>query len=359
MRIGIDVSQVVYGTGVSFYTAKLVENLLKVDGKNEYVLFGGSLRRRGDLKEFFDSLRGNFSPKILPITPSAADFLWNRLHWGKIEWLLGKLDIFHSSDWDQPPTDAFSVSTVHDISFIKFPRITDKKILKTQRRRLKRVIDEADRIIVPSDATKKDLLDLGVREERVRVIKEAPGEEFKPASKKEVEKIKRKYKVSDGYLLAVGTNPRKNLDMVIKAFERVSAGRDLKLLVAGRREDGNGEDRGIRYLGHVSDEELAVLYTGAEALVYPSLAEGFGLPILQAFSCGCPVVTSNISSMPEVAGKAAILVDPTDLESIVEGLEKALRRKKSLSKKGKKEAEKYSWEKTAKETLEVYGEAEK
>lgn len=359
MRIGIDVSQVIYGTGVSFYTKKLVENLLKIDNENEYVLFGGSLRRKKELKEFADILSGNFSTRFLPLTPSLLEIMWNRLHWGKIEWFLGKVDIFHSSDWTQPPTDAFRVTTVHDLSTFKYPRLTHPKILKTHRRRLTRVIDEVDRIIVPSKATKKDLLELSVEEERIRVIPEAPGEEFKPAKKKEIEKIKKEYKVSGGYLLSVGTNPRKNTQRIIKAFEKVKAGKELKLLIAGRREGETVIDRGIRYVGHVDDKKLATLYSGAEALVYPSLSEGFGLPILQAFACGCPVVTSDTSSMPEVAGKAAVLVDPEDVNSIVEGVEKALRRQKSLVEKGKEEVKKYSWEKTAKETLAVYNEAKK
>lgn len=359
MRIGIDVSQVVFGTGVSFYTRKLVKNLLKIDKQNEYVLFGGSLRRKKDLKRFAQELPGNFSTKFLPLTPSLADILWNRLYWGKIEWFLGKVDIFHSSDWAQPPTEAFTVTTVHDLSTFKFPRLAHPKVLKAHRRRLSRVIDNVDRIIVPSEATKADLLDLNVEEKRIRVIPEAPGGEYKPAKKSQIKKVKKEYKVSGGYLLAVGTNPRKNLERIVKAYEQVRAGKDLKLLIVGRKESELEVDRGIRYVGHVDDKKLATLYSGARALVYPSLSEGFGLPILQAFACGCPVVTSEVSSMPEVAGEAAVLVDPENLGSIVEGIETALRRRKSLIKKGKKEVKRFSWKKNAQETLKVYLEAEK
>jgi glycosyltransferase involved in cell wall biosynthesis len=359
MRIGIDVSQVVFGTGVSFYTRKLVENLLKIDRKNQYVLFGGSLRRKKDLRRFAQELSGNFSTKFLPLTPSLADIVWNRLYWGKIEWFLGQVDIFHSSDWAQPPTEAFTVTTVHDLSTFKYPKLAHPKVLKTHKRRLSRVIDNVDRIIVPSQATKADLLELEVEEKRIRVIAEAPGEEFMPAKKSQIKKVKKEYKVSGGYLLAVGTNPRKNLERIVKAYEQVRAGKDLKLLVVGRKEGKLELDRGIRYTGHVDDKELATLYSGAKALVYPSLSEGFGLPILQAFACECPVVTSDVSSMPEVAGKGAVLVDPENLNSIVEGIETAVRRKKSLVKKGKEEVAKYSWKKTAEETLKVYLEAKK
>jgi glycosyltransferase involved in cell wall biosynthesis len=113
----------------------------------------------------------------------------------------------------------------------------------------------------------------------------------------------------------------------------------------------------VRYLGPVSDEDLAALYTGAEVLVFPSLYEGFGLPILDAFACGCPVVTSNLSSMPEVAGDAAVLVDPYDVNSIADGIEKALRWRKGLIEKGSKWVKQFSWIKTAAETLKTYKEA--
>ncbi|MGB6839152.1 MAG: glycosyltransferase family 1 protein, partial [Microgenomates group bacterium] len=117
--------------------------------------------------------------------------------------------------------------------------------------------------------------------------------------------------------------------------------------------------RGVRFVGHVSIDELPVFYSGAEALVYPSLYEGFGLPILEAFACRTPVVTSNISSLPEVAGGAAELVDPYDTDSIAEGIRAALGRRKGLIKKGLKRVEDFSWEKTAKMTLEVYNEAKR
>jgi glycosyltransferase involved in cell wall biosynthesis len=119
------------------------------------------------------------------------------------------------------------------------------------------------------------------------------------------------------------------------------------------------ESRNIRILGNVTQKDLIGLYSGAKALVYPSLYEGFGLPILEAFACGCPVVTSNISSMAEVAGDAAALVDPDSVESIGEGIEKVLRGPKSYIEKGLKRVKDFSWEKTARMTLEVYKESKR
>lgn len=357
MRIGIDISQVVYGTGVSVYTENLVRSLLLEDKENTYVLFGGSMRRRAVIKRCLESFKGNFESKIFPIPPAMADFIWNKLHLLKIEKLVGDLDVFHSSDWTQPPSDAYKVTTVHDLAPLRFPKYSHPRVVSAHKARLRWVREQVDRIIVPSLATKKDLMNLGIDEKRVYVIPEAPDPIFKPASKQDVMNLKREYRIEGAYLLAVGTNPRKNIQRIIRAFEKVRAGRNLKLIVLGHPHATFEAERGVRFIGHVEKEKLPVFYSGAEALVYASFYEGFGLPILEAFSCKTPVVTSNISSLPEVAGKAAELVDPYEVDSIAEGIERALRRKKGLIKKGLTQVKKFSWQRTARETLRVYKEA--
>ncbi len=309
MKIGIDISQIVYGTGVSVYTKLLVENLLKIDRGNEYLLFAGTLRRRKGILEVFSQA------KIFPIPPTLADLIWNRLHVLPIEKLIGQVDVFHSSDWTQPPSKAFKVTTVHDLISLKFPKLIHPLILAVHERRLEWVKKEADRVIVPSNCTKEDLVAYGVDEGKIRVIYEAAVSSR--ASQTVVDRIKKKYKINTKYLFAVGLSPYKNFERIIKAFDLVGGGKDLKLVIAGRSDPKiHQERRGVRFLGGVSDEELAALFTGAEALVFPSLYEGFGLPILDAFACQIPVVTSNLSSMSEIAGDAAILVDPYDVASI-------------------------------------------
>jgi len=348
MKIAIDVSQIVYGTGVSVYTRKLVENLLAIDKEDEFILFGGSLRRFQELKAF--------GAKVFPIPPKVGDFIWNRLHILPIEYLVGKIDIFHSSDWTQPPSKSFKVTTVHDLVPLKFPKSVHPEIVAVHKRRLKWVKKEIDRVIAPSTQTKKDLIDYGVSEDRIRVIYEASVNP--PADLKRVEEVKKKYQVGQvKYLLSVGITPTKNTERIIKAFDLAGGGEKLKLVLVGRPVNVKiKERRGVRLLGAVSDNELAALYTGAEALVYPSLYEGFGIPVLDAFACGCPVVTSNFSSMPEVAGGAAVLVDPYSVSSIAEGIKKALGSRKGLIEKGLRRVKDFSWEKTAKETLKVYSE---
>lgn len=355
MKIGIDISQTIYETGVSWYTRHLVENLLKIDSKNEYVLFGGSLRRLSDLESFTKTLKGNFKEKLYHFPPTLADILWNRLHILSIERLIGDIDVFHSSDWSQPPSKAFKITTVHDLAPLKFPELFHPQVVGAHKRRLKLVKREVDRIIVPSNTTKQDLIAIDFREEKIKVVPEAPSAIFKKQNKSLINKLKKKYGVHGDYLLAVGVGPRKNTKRIIEAFEQVHS-RDLKLIVIGRETDDFDQKRGIRFTGHVPREELPVFYSGAEALLYPSLYEGFGLPILEAMACGTPVVTSNISSMPEVVGKAAVLVDPDEVNSIVEGIKRALKDKNDLIKKGTAHIKQFSWQKTAKETLRVYEE---
>lgn len=357
MKIGIDISPVLYGTGVSRYTKNLVANLLKLNSGDDYVLFGGSLRRRGELTKFISTLSGTFVSKVFCYPPTLADIVWNRLHKLKVEKFIGEIDIFHSSDWTQPPTDAFKVTTIHDLIPLRFPKYVHPQIVSVHKRRLEWVKKEVDRVIVPTKATKEDVVSYGIAEEKIRVIPEAS--EYFPSNRTRVEEVKRKYSLRTKYLLAVGLSPYKNTERIINAFDLVGGGKDLKLVIVGRPNFVDiKERRGVVFAGSVSDKDLSALYTGAESLVFPSLYEGFGLPILDAFNCGVPVVTSDLSAMPEVAGGAAVLVDPYNVNSIAEGIQVALRGRKGLIEKGFKRAKQFSWVKTAQETLGVYKEVQ-
>jgi len=357
MKIAIDISQIIYGTGVSMYTEHLVKGLMKIDTKNEYRLFGGSLRRLKALKLVASKLNKNGENRIYPIPPTLADLLWNRLHEVSIDRLTGKIDVFHSSDWTQPAVSAFKVTTVHDLAPIRFPKLHDPKIVSVHKRRLELVKNEVDRVIVPSNATKKDLIDFGVPEEKIRVIYEGAVHTKNRPKKEKLELLKKRLNIPGKYLLSVGAGPRKNTDRIISAFDAIRSDVNLKLVIVGSGGDKYEERRGIRFTGHLSDEDLGLLYFGAEVLVYPSIYEGFGLPIIEAFNAGVPVVTSNLSSMEEVAGKAGVLVDPYSVDSIAGGIKKAIKNATSLVEKGKNRAKDFSWEKAARETLEVYKEA--
>ena len=362
MKIAIDVSQIIYGTGVSMYTQNLVRGLLSYDKENTYILFGGSLRRFNELKSKIDLISeersDNVIKKTFPYPPFLADLIWNRLRiYPNLESLIGEVDVFHSSDWVQPPSRAFKVTTVHDLIPILFPKLSHPKLVDVHKRRLEIIKKEVDRIIVPSLTTKDDLLRLGFNVNKIRVISEAPDISFKPQKKEEIIKLKRKYKISGKYLLAIGVTPRKNIERIVDAFEKIKAEYDLKLVVIGKRFSDVEDRRGVLYLGHVPDADVPKLYAGSEALVYPSLYEGFGLPILEAFASRTPVVTSNFGCMKEVAGTAAVLVEPDNINSIVDGIKNALSNKKLLIYLGRRRVKDYSWQNTVIETLKIYEEA--
>lgn len=178
MRIGIDISQVAYeGTGVSSLLSQLVRNLIKHDQENTYILFGSSLRQRVKLRKFIDSL-GEAKPKnrvlskIFPFPPTFLDVLWNKFHIIPIEWLIGDVDIFLSSDWTQPPTQkAKRVTILYDSLIYKFPQEMHSKIVETQKRRLEWVKRECNKVICISESTKKDAVEiLGIKEDRLSVV---------------------------------------------------------------------------------------------------------------------------------------------------------------------------------------------
>ena len=205
----------------------------------------------------------------------------------------------------------------------------------------------ARRVIAVSEFTKRELVSLlGVRDENIRVIPNAVADAFSPDGER-----------ADGdYVLAVGTlEPRKNLARLAEAARRAH----VELRVAGARGWGGVDARGdgVRWLGEVSDAELARLYRGARAVAYPSLYEGFGIPVLEAMACGAPVVTSAGGATEEVAGGAAVLVDPLDTESIAAGIAEADRRRDELRRLGVERARAFSWADVARATEDVYREA--
>lgn len=356
MIIGIDISQIAYGTGVGVYTENLVKNLLRIDQKNKYVLISYSLRRRNIIKKFLNTLSGNFDSRLLHIPITMADFLWNRLRIFKIERLVGKIDVLHTSDWIELPSNAFKVTTIHDLSPLKFSDHIDPKIVAIHQRKLELVAKEVNRVIVPSLATKKDVIEFGISEGKIRVIPEAVDPIFARKSFAKVERVKKKYKIEGKYLLSVGVGFRKNTDNLVNAFAQTQVS-NIKLVIIGRKPHDVRESPQVTYLGFIPNRDVPYLYSGAEALVYPSLSEGFGLPILEAFACGCPVVTSDNSSLKEIADKATILVNPADINSISNGIERALKDKNNLVDEGYKRLKDFSWEESAKKTLAVYNEA--
>lgn len=332
MRVGMDISQIAHKGGVATYTTNLSQELSKVRDL-EMVYFYSSLRKpyHGELKKI----------KKFRLPPSLFEMLFNRWRNVSIEKFIGAIDIFHSSDWTQPPSKAKKVTTYHDLIPLKYPQWSHPKIVAVHKRRLNLVEEEIDHVIAVSETTKKDLLEISsIPEEKITVIYEGPSAKFKPQSDEKIFLFKKKYNLPDKYILAIGgIGERRNIKRIKEACK------NYNLVITGQN---------IPWLDLV---ELELLYASAQALAYCSLYEGFGLPILDAFSIGCPVVTSNVSSMPEVGGDAALYVNPEKAEDIKEKIELLMADsifREEMIKKGLQRVKEFSWQKAALETSQVY-----
>ena len=255
-----------------------------------------------------------------------------------------KLDVLHCPTFRGPFRSSVPVVvTIHDLAVLRHPGTFNQWTRRYSRLAVPRVARAARLVIAVSEFTRRELVELlGVDETRIRVVPNAVGPPFEPDGPAE----------EGEYVLAVGTlEPRKNLAAAQQAAERLG----VELRVAGARGWGGVHVDG--WLGRVSDEQLAALYRGAGCLVYPSLYEGFGLPVLEAMACGTPVVTSAGGATEEVAGGAAVLVDPHDPASIADGIERAQARRDELAALGLRRAAEFTWERVAAETRRVYEEA--
>jgi glycosyltransferase involved in cell wall biosynthesis len=255
-----------------------------------------------------------------------------------------RTDVLHCPTFRGPVRSSVPVVlTVHDLAILRHPGTFNQWTRRYSRFAVPRVARAARRVIAVSEFTRGEIVELlGVPAERVHVIPNAVGEPFGPDGPS-----------ADGdYVLAVGTlEPRKNLAVSQQAAKRLG----VELRVVGARGWGDVQVDG--WLGRVSDEELAALYRGARCLVYPSLYEGFGIPVLEAMACGTPVVTSSGGATEEVAGGAAVLVDPCDPSAIAGGIEDAVARRDELRARGLERAARFTWERVAAATRAVYEEA--
>ena len=242
------------------------------------------------------------------------------------------------------------VVTFHDLAVLRHPETFNRWTRTYSRRLLPRVVRAATRVIAVSEFTKRELQELlDVPDEKLRVIPNAVGRPFSADGEA----------AAGDYVLAVSTlEPRKNLPRLVEGYRRADLN-GLPLLVAGAAGWGSVrfEGDGVRWLGEVQDEALARLYRGARAVAYVSLYEGFGLPVLEAMACGAPVVAGQNGALPEVAGGAAVLVDPLDPDAIAAGLNEAIERRDELRPLGLARARAFDWGKVARKTVAVYREA--
>ncbi len=358
-------------TGVGRYTNALIESLSKIDLDNHYKLLFYSLKKRyqGNLLS-----ADNISARHWRIPGRLLLKLWQRWDFPAIEHLVGRIDLFHSPNFFyQALKHAKTVATIHDLAFMRDATYGEKYGGAYFRKVLARKIEQVDALIAVSRHTASDLVEFfEVPEEQIRVIYEGVGEFFyKRPDEAFIKQVLGELGIGDyPYILCTATlEPRKNLTSLIKAFRQLPVRySDHRLVIVGKPGwgfDGILEEISpelaarIHITGYICDEYYRVLLKNAVLFVLPSLYEGFGLPVLEAMASGTPVACSNTSSLPEIAGEAAAYFDPFDIDSMIHIIDKMLDDEQLRGvhrQAGLQRAGKFTWEKAAKETLDLYRE---
>jgi glycosyltransferase involved in cell wall biosynthesis len=367
VRIAIDVRK--YNDfGIGTYIRNLVHQLARIDRETEYVL----LCRPQDREKIVISSR-NFRTVVEPAP------LYSVSEQIRIPMALRRehVDLFHAPHYVLPPLiHCRSVVTIHDCIHLMFPQYFSGRLAQGYAKaQIWTAAHRSDRILTVSETSKLDILRrFRIPADKVTVVYNAIDERLMvPPAEEDFERVRTRYQLKDPFALYVGNiKPHKNLERLIDAFHELrqeTAFESLKLVIIGdeisryqglrRAVHRHKLHKHVRFFGFVPLETLAVLYRLARVFVFPSLYEGFGLPPLEAMYFGTPVVTSNVSSLPEVVGDAAILVDPYSSTSIADGMRRALMDEDLrvwLCERGMARAREFSWEHSVERIREVYGE---
>jgi glycosyltransferase involved in cell wall biosynthesis len=371
MKIGIDISLTIgEKAGVGYYAANLVDSLAKIDRTNQYLLYPFFYYiYHPDFKTAVRPSEKNFHLHCEKIPKKIIDLVWHSPIPRK--WILGNVDILHSTTFCAPE-DHYGklVVTIFDISFFLLPECHTKANRQHCLKGTRDAVRYADCIIAISNSGKNDLVKyFGADPDKIKVTPLAAKDIFTPRGLDERTRVLQKYRIPGNFIFSVGSyEPRKNIGTLVRAYmhlpEKVK--NTFSLVIAGGKGWLNSDidalidsqdSAKIQRIGYIDEEDLPALYSAAAVFVYPSYYEGFGLPILEAMSCGAPVVTSNTSSMPEIGSAAALYFDPTDVRQLtsllleVTGNENL---RKELSRKGIERAGQFSWDTTARTTLKMY-----
>jgi glycosyltransferase involved in cell wall biosynthesis len=358
-------------TGIGHYTLQLARALAEISPGDEFELISPFPFSDSVVQELQQAPLAN----LILNHPQAASF---RRRW----WALGlplflrqnSFDIFHGTNYEVPLWNRRrNVLTIHDLSILLHPEYHEPRLVRRARRRLPLMIRSAAKIIAVSESMKREICEhLQIKAERIVVTPEAPRENFRPLPLSETLALRQRLGIEPDFMLTVGTiEPRKNLLTLVRALDQILRTTTLRpqLVIAGGEGwqmhelysflAGSVSADRVRFIGYTTDDELRALYSSCRISVYPSLYEGFGLPPLEAMACGAPVIASRIPAIEETAGKAAVLIDPTNIENLASRIVQLWndeQQRAQLSEAGLRHAAKFTWQRTAQLTLDVYRE---
>ncbi|MBN1220014.1 MAG: glycosyltransferase family 4 protein [Anaerolineae bacterium] len=372
VRVAIDYTAALKQSGgIGRYARGLVTTLAGLDNQNHYTLLINPDAPRQGLASF--QLYPNFDYKLYPFSERWMTIGWHRFYLPiPVEWFAGEMDLFHSPNFILPPVRrAKTLLTVHDLSFIRHPQGAVDSLRRWLNMVVPRSLARADHVLADSFNTKNDLIEIfATPAKKITVVGAGVEERFRPITdSQKLAAIRRRYHLpSEKFILGLGTlQPRKNFTGLIEAFSQSLAGETHHLVIGGGKGWLYSEifkaaaqspvSERIHLIGFVADDDLPALYSLADIFAFPSHYEGFGIPVIEAMACGTPVVCANNSSLPEVAGQAALQVSAADIPALAEALSRlsvdtTLRQK--VIKEGFAQAKKFTWAAAAQRLLKVY-----
>jgi glycosyltransferase involved in cell wall biosynthesis len=381
LKIAVDATPIApKPSGVGLYVTNLIRSLYTLQETENFelrIVYQPGFKKwlRGDWS-FPESLQQYPHLHLFPMPVRVSNFFIYKnlpIVWSLCEKSMRFPDIIHGTDYSvYPCKKSLKVFTIHDLTFLKYPKYIDS-VVKTYAKRIRRCLEWTDLILTVSENSKKDIVEcLNIKSEKIYVTLLSSRYSSDYLLIKPGDRIRQQthYDFSHPYLLFVSNlEPRKNILSIIKAFNYLKQKYkiDHDLILIGRKGwyyepiiaaiESSSWKHQIHHLDYLSDELVALFYSKADVFVYPSYYEGFGLPVLEAMTLGAPVVASNTSSLPEVAGDAALFIDPNDPIQLAEAILKVIsdrQLRQELIDKGQKRAKLFSWERTARETLKAY-----
>ncbi len=368
-------------TGIGRYVEELVDHFVPLLCEDERLtLFAGTFRQNPLFGISHEPLtRRARADRRVRVRRSWLPFSvlrtgWNLLDWPGVDRLAGRPHVFHGTNYRLPPPGrAAGIATFHDMAVLRYPDTVPPAFRQWFRTTVDAAARRASWIVADSDASLRDTLELTDADpERITSIPLAVSEAYLVPGDRDQDRrhIAERYGITQPYVLYVGTtHPRKNLPRLLDAFAKARAAVDLphRLVLVGDKGFGSGDVQTrvarlgladtVSLPGYVPEDDLPRFYRAADLFAFPSLYEGFGFPVLEAMATGCPVVTSSVSSLPEVAGDAALMVDPLDVDGIAERIEQVLTRPElaaELRELGREQAARFSWQRTAEAHVALY-----